>query len=211
MSNDIFDTDRRDTLTATWREDRIVLLNDGIPDVILRFEDGIDRIDLTRIEASYDQLMVRRLSLTEYVIDYHGEERIRLTFNQPATVDIPDSGWLVDATDFIFAPGLPEATTQVIFEQLTTGKEVLFGTSDPDIFVLADDNERDTLRRFEPGKDLVDLAAYGTSFGELKIIEKKPGRIAIKVPSSENKDKFVLIDNSFQLTAEDITADMFIF
>ncbi|WP_112320384.1 hypothetical protein [Oceanibium sediminis] len=211
MSTQILDTARRDTLTGTAGSDHFVLRNDGAVDVILGFQDGVDRIDLTHIEASWDQLMIRQLSPTEYVIDYHGEERIRVTFEHPAEVEITQPAWLLDETDFIFAPGLPEATTQVIFETQTSGKEVLYGTSDPDIFVLADDNERDTIRRFEPGKDLVDLAAYGTSFGDLKIIEKKEGRIAIKVPSSQNKDKLVLIDNSFQLTAEDITADMFIF
>lgn len=206
----IRDTDRRDILHGGDGADSFRLLNDGRTDTVMGLEDGIDLIDITAFDASWDQLMIRQISLTEYVVNYQDEERLRIVFNEPVTV--PESGVLLDETDFIFRSGLPESPVQLINERSATEKEVIFGTSLPDVFVFENDGQRDTIRRFEPGKDEINLAAYGTSFYELDIQERKQGRIAIAIPIEDDRpDWLVVIDISRQLTAEDITADMFIF
>lgn len=210
------DTARRDTLIGTAGKDVFTLRNDGKTDMMLNFEDGTDQIDLTALDASWDKLSVRRLSLTEYVVDYQAEDRIRITFEKPARDAIPEDRMLLDADDFIFAPGIPQATTQLLAEQTSAEKEVIFGTSLPDVFIFDYDGERDTVRRFEIGKDLIDLAAYGTSFGALDVTERKVGRLSIKIPVPDAErdlpdDWLVLIDISKEITAADLTADMFVF
>ena len=93
---------------------------------------------------------------------------------------------------------------------------MIFGTSLPDVFLFEYDGERDTVRRFEIGKDRIDLADYGTSFGALEVTERKVGRLSIKIPVPDAErdlppDWLVLIDISHQITAADLSADMFIF
>ena len=219
------DTDRRDKLFGAEGADVFELSNDGRTDSIFGFEDGVDTIDISAFDAHPDALQVKQLSLTEYVVDFQGEERIRITFEEPAPADVPDDGVLLDADDFIFATGVPAPTTQMIFERSATQQEVHFGTTRPDIFVFDYDGERDTVRRFEPGKDQIDLSGYGVGFGDLEVTERKVGRISIKihlpedggvsgtdpVPPGSPPDWLVVIDVSHQLTAGDITADMFIF
>lgn len=205
------DSQRRDILNAGEGVDHFVLYNDAKTDTILGFDDGTDVIDIQAWDASWDQITVTQFSLTEYRVDYLNEERLFITFEEPAPDEIPDDGMLLGPEDFIFRPGLPEATTQVIFEQSSTEREVIFGTTLPDVFIFEDDGLRDTVRQFEPGKDVIDLASYSVTFDSLRIREAKEGRIIIRIPGDEKMDKLVLIDASHQLTAEDITADMFLF
>jgi|GEM_PF-3224668 len=205
------DTQKRNTLFGTAEQDTFVLSNDGKVDTINRFEDGVDQIDLTAIDATFDQLMIKQINLQTYVIDYQGEERTHLTFNRPETEDIPPSGFLLTEDDFIFRDGVPDATTQVIFENSSSSAETIVGTTSPDVFVLNDDDEKDVIRKFETGKDMIDLADYGVSFGDLRIREEKEGRIVINIPGGGEHDKIILIDVSRQLTEEDITAELFIF
>lgn len=205
------DGNRRNTLVATFDDDVFVLGNDGYTEVILDFEDGRDRIDISAWDASFDELLIKQLSLTEYVVDYLGEERLRITFETPLEEDIPASGSLLDTDDFIFAPGLPDPEPHVIFDVVTDAVEVHIGTTSPDVFVLTADNARDTLRKFEPGKDVVDIADYGVSFGDLEIIEKKVGRVVVKIDGRPGVDRIVLIDPSHLLEAADVTSDFFLF
>lgn len=207
----VTDTERRDKIHAGPQADIFKLLNDAHTDEIHDLADGIDRIDITAFDASWSEMSVRRLSLTEYVVFYQDEERIRVTFETPAPGTFTPTDTLLDETDFIFAPGLPEAVTQLLPERTALEKEVVFGTTRPDVFAFEFDGQRDVVRLFEPGKDRIDLAAYGTDFASLEITERKEGRISIQVPYGDERDHLVLIDISHDLTAADITADMFIF
>lgn len=205
------DTGRRDTLYAGEGPDTFLLRNDAKTETIHGFEDGADVIDIQAWDAGWDEITVTQFSLTEYRIDYLDEERLFINFETPPPEEIPSDGMLLGAEDFVFRPGLPDATTQVIFEESLTEREVIFGTTLPDAFIFEDDGLRDTVRRFEPGKDVIDLAAYSVTFDSLRIREAKEGRIIIRIPGDEKMDKLVLIDASHQLTAEDVTEDMFLF
>ncbi len=210
------DTARRDTLQGGDGPDVFALGNDGRTDNVWGLEDGVDVIDIAAWDATWAKISVRQISLTEYVVDYQNEERIRITYQAPPAAEIPEDGMLLTADDFIFANGVPAPSVQLRPEASATEKEVIFGTSLPDVFLFEYDGQRDTVRRFEPGKDLIDLADYGTSFGALIVTERKEGRLSIKIPVPDAErdlppDWLVLIDNSHQLTADDLTADMFIF
>lgn len=210
----IFDTQRRDTIFTGDGQDFIVLGNDAKVDQVRGLEDGTDRIDLTAWDASWSQLMVKQVSLRKYVVTYRQEEVLKIRFKRPAEEDIPESGVLLDADDFIFRPGLPDATALVQFETSSTEREVLYGTSSPDEFVFARDGVRDTIRDFEPGKDRIDLADYNINFFDITFKQRKDGRVTLIIPDNEEDgtpDKLVLFDVSRQLQAGDITNDWFIF
>ncbi len=205
------DSERRDKLYAGEGADTFLLYNDARTEMIYGFEDGVDLIDIRAWDAGWDEITVTQFSLTEYRIDYIDEERLFVNFETPPPDQIPSDGVLLGAEDFVFRPGLPEATTQAIFQQSVTEREVIFGTTLPDAFIFQDDGLRDTVRQFEPGKDVIDLASYSVTFDSLRIREAKVGRIIIRIPGEEKMDKLVLIDASRQLTAEDINEDMFLF
>lgn len=210
------DSERRDIIQPGEGPDRILLRNDAKTDTVMGLEDGIDLIDLTLIEASFEALSIEQVSLTDYIVDYLNEERIRITFNTPLAENIPEDGLLLDAEDFIFAPGLPSPNVQLIQERMSTEKEVIFGTTLPDVFLFNADGERDTVRRFEQGKDRIDLASYGVNFGELQVTERKVGRLSIKIPTDDPEagtpdDWLVIIDINHAITAEDLTSSDFIF
>lgn len=210
------DSERRDIIQAGEGPDQILLRNDAKTDTVVGLEDGVDLIDLTLIEASYESLSVEQVSLTDYIVDYLNEERIRITFNTPLAENIPEDGMLLDAEDFIFAPGLPSPNVQLIQEQTSTAKEVIFGTTLPDVFLFNADGERDTVRRFEQGKDRIDLASYGVNFGDLQVTERKVGRLSIKIPTDDPEagtpdDWLVIIDINHAITADDLSSSDFIF
>lgn len=205
------DTDRRDQLYAGEGRDFFVLGNDAKTDTIYGFEDGVDVIDIQAWDAGWDEITVTQFSLTEYRIDYLDEERLFITFETPPPDQIPADGVLLGPEDFVFRTGLPAPTTQAIFEQSSTEREVIFGTTLPDAFIFEDDGMRDTVRQFEPGKDVIDLASYSVTFDSLRIKEAHEGRVIIRIPGDGKMDKLVLIDASHELTADDITEDMFLF
>lgn len=208
------DTFRRDILNASDGADVFLLNNDGRTDTVMGLQDGLDLIDLSVWEASVDQISIRQKSLTEYVIDYLGEERVQVTVLPPQTV--PDTGVLLTADDLILATGLPEATVQLLREVRDDAKEVIFGTTLPDVFLFSADGQRDTVRRFEQGKDQIDLSSYGIDFSDLTVTERKVGRLSIAIPVGDPEDEIppdhlVLIDLSRQITLEKLTEDDFIF
>ena len=205
------DSARRDKLYAGEGADYFLLRNDAKTETIYGFENGSDVIDIHAWDAGWDEITVTQFSLTEYRVDYLDEERLFINFEMPPPDQIPGDGVLLDAGDFIFRPGLPAPTTQAIFEQSATEREVIFGTTLPDAFIFEDDGLRDTVRRFEPGKDVIDLASYGVTFDSLRIREAKEGRIIIRIPGDEKMDKLVLIDASRQLMADDVSEDFFLF
>lgn len=185
------------------------LLRDGFKDYIWNFQDGVDRIDLTRFDVTWDSVMVQQISLTEYKV-FVRDEFVRVTFEMPAV--IPPSGSLLDETDFIFDTGRPEPPVQSIFEDTPGVIEVLRGTPLPDVFILQQDMTRDNIEGFEPGKDRIDLSDYNVSFGELRIQQRANGKVGIVIiDEMGQRDALVVRNPDKDLTAADITADMFIF
>ncbi|NNU79610.1 hypothetical protein HMH01_04070 [Halovulum dunhuangense] len=207
----LHDSGRRDTLLGSEGADTFVLSHDGRADSVVGLQDGMDRIDLSSWDAVWEELSIRSLSPTEYVITYQGEEKLRISLAPSAPGADPLPHRPLEESDFIFREGLPETTPQMLLDQVDDSREIIVGTTRPDIFVFDDDGFRDTIRRFEPGKDLIDLANYGTSFAALDFTDRKPGRVAVHVPAGDSVDHLVVIDLDRQITAADFTADMFIF
>lgn len=211
----ITDTSGRDRIFTGTAPSTVVLSNDGEIDKIRGFDDGIDRIDITAWDASWAELTVREVSPAVYVVTYLNEEKLRITFRMPDTEEAPEEpSWTLDADDFIFADGLAQAPLNVQFEQVSDGREVLRGTTLPDTFIFGRDGFRDVIRRFEPDKDLIDLADFSTNFFEIEITQKHPGRVVLTLPAADEEgtsERLVLIDVSKKLTVDDIEADWFIF
>lgn len=207
--NKIYDTSGKDTLFGTNDEDRFILERDGKLDEIFDFENSEDKVNLNDFDVTFDSIMLKQISLTEYVV-YIRDEVIKITFNTPATT--PNSGWLLGEHDFVFAKGLPDPPVQVHLEQSDSAGETIYGTTLPDVFIFSDDAFRDTVFLFEPGKDILDLTGYNVSYGDLSFADRNGGRVAISIPvQSGGIDRLVVRDPSLSLTTSDIETDWFIF
>ena len=209
--NPIIDGAGTDVLIGQSGADEFVMQRDGLTDYIRSFDDMIDKANMKDFDVTWDSVMIRRVSLTEYKVTVR-DEFFRVTFEPPETEDIPASGWLLDEDDFIFDTGLATPPQQVHFETTPGVVELLHGTSLPDVFVLQNDNIRDNVMDFEPGKDLIDLTDYNVAFGDLRLQTRKNGKVAVViVDENEGRDALTIRDVSRDLTIDDIDADWFIF
>lgn len=209
--NIILDDGGIDVLKGTSMLDLFIMDRDGVSDYLLKFEDGVDMIDITDFNVTWDSVMVQRVSLLEYKVHIRNEF-FRVTFNQPDPMDIPANGWLLQEVDFVFATGVPDPPVQVHFEDTPGVVELIFGTPLPDVFVLQNDNMRDNVMDFEPGKDKIDLSAYNVAFGDLRLQARNNGKVAVViVDENEGRDALTIRNISRDLTVGDIEADWFIF
>ena len=200
--NDLLeDTTRRDRMFGDEGADVFILNRDGKRDFILDFEDGIDRIDLTDFNVTFDEVQIRQIDDLTFVFEIRGE-RTEVTFTAPAVGEpMPE----LTAEDFIFAEG---AAPPLTISQLDgPGKDVLYGSSRPDIFIFTPDGSKDVVRRFELGKDQIDLSAYGVNFGDLVIEDVKPGRVRIDL----GDEVLIVTDWEKSFTADDFSATDFVF
>lgn len=209
MPNTIADIAGTNLMRGKPGDDIFDLLRDGFKDFIRHFQDGVDLIDLTRFDVTWDSVMVQQVSLTEYKV-FVRDEFVRVTFEMPAMP--PPGGVLLDETDFIFDVGLPDPPVQSITEQTPGVFEVLTGTPLPDIFILQQDTTRDLIVNFEVGKDRIDLADYNVAFGDLRLQQRNGGKVAVVIiDEMDERDALVIRDPAKSLTVADIEADWFIF
>lgn len=206
----VSDGDRLNVLYGSEGGDRFDMQRDARYDAIRAFGDNEDIIDLTRFGITFDSLMIRQVSLLEYIVLVR-DEKLRVTFDQPAEEDVSLNGFLLDEADFIFAPGLPDPPLQVHFEQSATEQEIIVGTTLPDVFIFSDDGIRDDIYRFELHKDRIDLSPYNLSFGSLEINNTVEGRVWVRIRTDQGPDFLVLHDAAGNMVAEDLAASDFIF
>lgn len=197
----IRDTGRRDQLTGGDGADIFYLRHDNKRDTILDFQDGSDKIDLTDFNVTFDEVYIRQIADNAFVFTIRGESNA-VYFAPPGPLDPPI---IFDADDFIFNPGAAAPTRNLVTE--TDGADRLWGTSRPDTFVMNPDGMRDAIRRFELGKDIIDLQTFDTSFENLVFTDVKDGRVRIDFGS----ESLVITDGSRSFTAADFAADDFIF
>ena len=199
----INDTDRRDTITLGEGVDHIKLSRDGKTDHVFGFDDGIDKIDLSQFNVNWSEVQVKYNGDGEFVITIRGE-RTKITFKPPTdgSVITEDS---LGQDDFFFATGAPDPIDNILTD--TSGLTVLYGTDQPDIFVMFRDNSRDVIKNFDPTKDKIDLSGFGISFEDLIFNDVKDGKVVIKLGT----EGLVVRDLSATLTSADFTEDMFIF
>ncbi|QHQ35931.1 hypothetical protein [Algicella marina] len=199
-----------DILYGSSNSDRFILVRDQKPDEIRWFRDGEDFIKLWSWDINFSSLLVARVSLLEYQV-FVRDEVITVKFVRPPASQIPDDGVLLDADDFIFKKNLPEPPVQVHLEQSSTDKEILTGTTLPDVFVFTFDGKVDVIRLYELHKDQIDLSGYATSFDDVSITTNKKGTVAIRIDTELGPDFVRVHDPSNRFTADDFTADDFIF
>ena len=205
----LHDIGNRDILTGGLGADTFVLSHDGRRDTITDFQDGIDTVDFTSFNVTYDELFIFQLSAYSFVIDIRGE-RNQIDVPPPNLGDPPITPSSFTAADFIFAAGA--APPNVVVHSDTAAAEKLIGTGRPDVFVFSPDGMRDAVRRFEIHKDKIDLAAFGTAFDNLVFTDVQPGRIVIKLETVDfGIEHLVLNDRSHLFTSADLTASDFIF
>lgn len=177
--------------------DRFFLNKDGKRDVIIGFEDGLDRIDLSHYGVTFADLTI---------VDKNNGSGVRIKIGKEKLFIKDANASDFDASDFIFSAPAGASPPGPFAVQSDTNKkkEVLVGTTGADQFVFVDDNKRDILRDFTDGQDIIDLTAFGVTFDDLKIVNKPKSndvRIIVEGEKIQVKDA----------TASDFTADDFLF
>ncbi|MCF6272047.1 MAG: hypothetical protein L3J37_02495 [Rhodobacteraceae bacterium] len=205
----LYDIGNRDLLTGGPGADTFVLQKDGRRDTVLDFEDGIDVVDFSDFDVTFEELFIFQISAYSFVIEIRGEKNqidvVPPNIGDPA---ITPTSFTVD--DFIFAVGA--APPNVVVQSDTSGADRLFGTGRPDVFVFSPDGMRDAVRRFEVGKDAIDLSAFGAAYGDLVFTDVAAGRVVIRLETIDfGFEYLVLNDKSKLFTSADFTADDFIF
>jgi Ca2+-binding RTX toxin-like protein len=205
----LYDIGKRDVLTGGLGADTFVLSHDGRRDIITDFTDGVDVIDFTDFNVTFEELFIFQVSAYSFVIDIRGE-RNQVDVTPPNIGDPPITPYSFTAADFTFAIG---AAPPTVFTQTDTAAEDrLYGTGRPDVFVFAPDGMRDAVRRFELHKDKIDVSAFGTAFENLIFTDVQDGRIVIRVETIDfGIEHIVINDRSHLFTSSDLTADDFIF
>ena len=205
----LYDIGNRDILTGGLGADTFVLSHDGRRDTITDFSVGVDVIDFTDFNVTFEELFIFQLSAYSFVIDIRGE-RNQIDVTPPNIGDPPITPASFTAADFVFAPGAAAPTPVV--QSDTAGADRLFGTGRPDVFVFNPDGMRDAVRRFEIHKDLIDLSGFGTAFANLVFTDVQPGRVVIRLETLDfGIEHIVINDRSHLFTAADFTAADFIF
>jgi len=195
------DSLRRDQIFGSDEADIFALRRDGKRDTIHDFQDGIDLIDITAFNVTFAEVFIKQVDTYSYVFEIRGE-KTKINFRPPGPDDAPIA---LSADDFIFAPGAAPPSINII--NSTYGPDVLYGTGRPDIFKMNPDDNRDVIRRFELGKDKIDIATFDTSFGDLVFETVRPGRVRVHFDT----EVLVIIDASKTFTHEDFSASDFIF
>lgn len=198
----IQDAGRRDFLTGGLGLDTFKLAQDGKADHILDFSDGEDMIDLSAYNVTWGSVEVRLRDDTSFTVSIGGE-KLFVTFDVPVGTVLTLNDLSQD--DFIFNGSAGSAPANMIIDRAIENEH--YGTDATDIFVMEKDYRRDVIRKFDPTKDQIDLTAFDTDFASLEMVDKKPGKVLIKLGT----EGLVIRDLSHDLVASDITADMFIF
>lgn len=164
-----------DKLTGTrGAADTFFMQRDLREDQIRNFEPGRDRIDVSQFGAEVlSDLEITNAQRSDGSIRWiriglPGDEiaEIRLRTADPAQMDADALG----AGDFIFLP--PSVRTAGIRVEDGVGAQALRGTDAAEIFVFGSDGQRDLLRGFELGRDLIDVSAFAASVEDLRIDEQ---------------------------------------
>ncbi len=100
----LYDVGNRDILTGGLGADTFVLSHDGQRDTITDFQDGVDVIDFTDFNVTFEELFIFQLSAYSFVIDIRGE-RNQIDVPVPNLGDPTITPYSFTAADFIFASG----------------------------------------------------------------------------------------------------------
>jgi hypothetical protein len=201
----LYDIGNRDKMTGGDGADIFALMRDNKRDFILDFTDGVDKIDLTAFAVTFDEVMIRMISADTFEFNIRGESNT-VTFAPTGTAIGLDS---LGVDDFIFAPGAAPPSTNFISDTAVVDR--LYGTSRPDVFHLSPDGTRDAVRKFELGKDKINIQTFDTNFGELVFVDVKPGRVRVEITTDSGVESIVIVDGSHMFTGADFSVGDFIF
>ena len=171
---------------------------DGNRDQLFGFEHGLDRIDLTQYNLTFSDLKIIDKFDGSGVRIVIGDTKEKLFVPGAVAADF-------DASDFVFSGpvgGAPVGPFTTFAD--SDGIDKFDGTSGADLFVFSPDGDREVIRNFDDGQDVIDLTAYGVTFDDLKIVNKANGggvRIVVEGEKIHVKD----------VTAADFTSEDFLF
>lgn len=209
---------RFNQLVGTDEADTFIYIEDGNQDGLRGFQDGLDVIDLSRIEGlTFEDLSIRTGINNRVTIEYEssaGPEKITMYENAAGF-----NATNLTADDFVFDEpvqgGRPEPTNTVSDNAGRFNR--LQGTDEADRFFFVQDGHGDGISGFEDDKDVIDLSAFGLSgFDALSIRDGFNGRVIIEYDSGLTDtggapitEYITLHASSF--AAADLTEEDFIF
>ena len=206
-----------DDIAATDAGEIIRLADDGVRDLLRGLELGRDLLDVSIWEAmdinDLEIVNIRRrdgsINWVE-IRDKDGQAELALRFTG-APLDAANLG----AEDFLFAdPALPDPRTTRLID--SAGLDDLRGTREAEVFQLANDGQRDTVRWLEQGVDVLDVRALGArDLSDLTLtdITRKDGTVSwIEIRDANGDAELLLrLSDSTGQSAAMLTADDFVF
>lgn len=206
-----------DDISATDAGEIIRLADDGVRDLLRGFELGRDLLDVSIWEASdisdLEIVNIRRrdgsVNWVE-IRDKDGQAELALRF-AGAPLDATNLG----PENFLFADtNTPDSRITRLVD--TSGLDDLRGTREAEVFQLADDGQRDTVRWLEQGVDVLDVRALGArNLSDLTIsdIKRKDGSVSwIEIRDANGEAELLLrLSDSTSQSANLLTADDFVF
>ncbi|MFK7944327.1 MAG: CARDB domain-containing protein [Paracoccaceae bacterium] len=206
-------------LAGADTRDTFVMLDDGERDLIRGFDPDNDMIDVSAFAESLADLTITNQTRSNgsvnwvNIADFFGEVEMGLRFDG-GTLDADR----LDADNFIFSDVPIERVPLINVLTDSFGFSDLRATSGADLFVMQDDGVRDIIRGFEPGRDQIDLTAFGLSSFNTDIatsnLLRRDGSVnwvEVFAGSGDEADFIVRFDAGTLLDQSSITADDFIF
>ncbi|MEL7153452.1 MAG: hypothetical protein AAFN51_06635, partial [Pseudomonadota bacterium] len=211
------DTAGLDDLRGTDASEVFVLADDGQRDLVRDFDVEMDRLDVSSFGAhSLDDLTITNLLRSDgsvswiEISDMTGQAEVILRF---------ESGTLtadrLRDDNFVFA-GVEQMTSIPGYNTVseTAALDKIRGTEKADVFQMQDDDQRDLVRDFEDGVDLIDVSRVANEFGELTIrnLVRKDGSVAwVEISDGDGTPELVLRFENGDHDAARLTADDFVF
>ena len=168
---------------------------DGNRDILEGFEQGLDRIDLSHYGVDFSLLRIVDKWDGSGVRIVIGEEKLHLPGANAKDFS---------AVDFIFtrpAEAAPPGPFVDRLDSMGLNDRVVGVRGVADRFVMLDDGNRDVIGRYRDGEDVIDLSDFGTSFDELKIVNKGNGK-GVRIVIDDEKI-FVRGADAASFTADD--------
>lgn len=207
-----------DDLFGTAASDVFVLAADGVADAVRDFDAAMDRLDVSAFGATgMDELSIREIYRTDGSVSWigigggSGTEEVVLRFDDDA-----QSAGRLRSDHFVFAgEHAPAAASPPAWVMDGEGLDRMRGTSDSEIFVMADDGLRDLIRDFDVDRDVLDVSALGArDIGELEIrdLVRKDGSVSwVEVSDLSGEAEMILRFDQGELSADRLSEANFLF
>lgn len=212
----VMDGEGLDRMRGTEASEIFVMADDGLRDLIRDFDVDRDVLDVSALAArNIGELEIRDLVRKDgsvswvEVSDLSGEAEMILRFDQGEL-----SADRLGEANFLFSDNAEPWEPEIVEIADSGERDDLRGTQAVEVFYMQDDGQRDMVRSFEDGVDLIDVSRVATEFGELTIrnLMRKDGSVSwIEVSDGDGEPELILRFSGGAQDAERLSAEDFLF